>query len=104
VASIKLKKQDKVKVISGKAKGAEGKIMRVLASENRVVIEGVNMAKKHMKPGRQNEKGGIVEREMPVHISNVMLLNKSNEPVKVKKTVENGKRIRVEKKSGKSVD
>ena len=102
--AIKLKKQDRVKVISGKSKGAEGKIMQVLSKENRVIIEGVNKAKKHMKPGRQNEKGGITEREMPVHVSNVMLLNKSNEPVKVRKTVESGKRIRVEKKSGKSVD
>ncbi len=102
--SIKLKKQDRVKVISGKAKGSEGRIIHVFAEENRVIVEGVNKSKKHQKPGRGNEKGGIVEKEMPIHISNVMLLNKSNEPVKVRKTVEGGKRVRVEKKSGKPVD
>jgi len=104
--SIKLRKQDMVQVISGKAKGSRGRIIQVLQEEGnvRVLIEGVNKAKKHQKPGRGSEKGGIIEKEMPVHISNVMLVNKGNEPVKVRKTVENGKRIRVEKKSGKPVD
>jgi large subunit ribosomal protein L24 len=104
MAAIKLKKQDLVKVITGKAKGSTGRIIQVLESEGRVIVEGVNKAKKHQKPGRGSEKGGIIEKEMPVHISNVMLVNKGNEPVKVRKTVENGKRIRVEKKSGKAVD
>lgn len=102
--SIKLRKQDMVQVISGKAKGSRGRILQVMKEEGRVLIEGVNKAKKHQKPGRENEKGGIVDKEMPVHISNVMLVNKGNEPVKVRKTVENGRRIRVEKKSGKPVD
>lgn len=102
--AIKLKKQDMVLVISGKAKGTRGRIIQVLESENRVIVEGVNKAKKHQKPGRGSEKGGIIDKEMPVHVSNVMLVNKGNEPVKVRKTVENGKRIRVEKKSGKAVD
>ena len=102
--AIKLKKQDLVKVISGKAKGNTGRIIQVFEAEGRVLVEGVNKAKKHQKPGRGSEKGGIIEKEMPVHISNVMLVNKGNEPVKVRKTVENGKRIRVEKKSGKAVD
>jgi large subunit ribosomal protein L24 len=104
MAAIKLKKQDMVLVITGKAKGTRGRIIQVLESEGRVIVEGVNKAKKHQKPGRGSEKGGIIEKEMPVHISNVMLVNKGNEPVKVRKTVENGKRIRVEKKSGKAVD
>jgi large subunit ribosomal protein L24 len=104
--AIKLKKQDLVKVISGKAKGNTGRIIQVFAADNTVLVEGVNKAKKHQKPGRggANDKGGIIEKEMPVHISNVMLVNKGNEPVKVRKTVQNGKRIRVEKKSGKAVD
>lgn len=102
--SIKLKKHDRVKVIAGKSKGTEGRIITVLAAENKVIVEGVNIAKKHQKPGRGSEKGGIVDKAMPVHISNVMLVNKSNEPVKVRKTVVSGKRVRVEKKSGKPVD
>ena len=100
----KLKKQDMVKVISGKAKDQTGRIVRVLEEENCIIIEGVNKAKKHQKPSRQDQKGGIIEKEMPVHISNVMLLNKAGEPVKVRKAVQNGKRIRVEHKSGKALD
>ena len=104
--ALKLKKQDNVKVISGKSKGQTGRIIAVVAKDQTVVIEGVNKAKKHQKPGKggANDKGGIIEREMPVHISNVMLLNKGNEPVKVAKKIENGRRIRVEKKSGKAID
>ena len=104
--AIKLKKQDLVKVISGKAKGSTGRIIAVHLADLTVTVEGVNKAKKHQKPGKggANDKGGIIEKEMPVHISNVMLVNKGNEPVKVRKTVENGRRIRVEKKSGKPVD
>ena len=102
--SIKLRKHDNVKVIAGKSKGTIGRIISVVAADNKVIIEGVNVAKKHQKPGRGSEKGGIVDKAMPVHISNVMLVNKSNEPVKLRKTVENGQRIRVEKKSGKPVD
>lgn len=104
MSSIKLKKQDRVKVVSGKAKGQEGRIVKVLADEKRVVIENVNKSKKHQKPSRQDQKGGIIEKEMPIHISNVMLIGKGNEPVKVRKAVENGKRVRLEKKSGKAVD
>ena len=104
--ALKLKKQDLVKVISGKAKGSTGKIMSVQVADLTVIIEGVNKAKKHQKPGRggANDKGGIIEKEMPVHISNVMLVNKGNEPVKVRMKVDNGRRTRVEKKSGKSID
>ncbi|MDQ3001407.1 MAG: 50S ribosomal protein L24 [Fibrobacterota bacterium] len=102
--AIKLRKQDLVKVITGKSKGTTGRIIQVFEAENRVLVEGVNKAKKHQKPGRGSEKGGIIDKEMPVHVSNVVLVNKGNEPVKVRKIVENGKRIRVEKKSGKAVD
>jgi large subunit ribosomal protein L24 len=102
--SIKLRKHDTVKVISGKSKGTVGRIISVLAADNKVIVEGVNVAKKHQKPGRGSEKGGIIDKVMPIDISNVMLVNKSNEPVKVRKTVDNGRRIRVEKKSGKQID
>lgn len=102
--AIKLRKQDMVLVITGKSKGTRGRIIQVFEDEGRLLVEGVNKAKKHQKPGRGNEKGGIIEKETPIHISNVMLVSKGNEPVKVRKTVENGKRIRVEKKSGKAVD
>lgn len=104
--ALKLRKQDMVKVVSGKAKGSTGRIISVQVVAQTVIIEGVNKAKKHQKPGRggANDKGGIIEKEMPVHISNVMLVNKGNEPVKVRMKVVNGRRTRVEKKSGKSID
>lgn len=102
--ALKLKKQDLVKVISGKAKGQSGRIVKVIEKDLTVVIEGVNKAKKHQKPSQRDQKGGIIEKEMPVHVSNVMLLNKSSEPVKVRKTVQDGRRVRVEKKSGKALD
>ena len=108
--AFKFKKNDKVKIISGKFKGTagksvEGKIIRVILAENRVVVEGVHKAKKHMKPNRQNEKGGIMEKEMPIHISNLMLVSpKNGQPVKTRKVIDGGKRVRVEKKSGKPVD
>src|SRR6185436_7045369 len=104
MSSFKLKKQDQVKVISGKNKGKTGRVIKVIADENRVVVEGLNKVKKHQKPTRQDQKGGIVEKEMSLHASNVMLIGKSGEPVKVKKSVQNGKRVRLEQKSGKAVD
>ena len=80
--AIRLKRHDTVKVIAGKQKGSEGKVLRV--EESKVWVEGLNIAKKHSKPSRENEQGGIVEKEMPIHISNVMLVSpKSNKPVKV---------------------
>ncbi len=103
---IHFKKDDKVKVISGKAKDSEGRIISVNREKGKVIIEGVNKGKKHMKPNAKNEKGGILEKEMPVAISNIMLISpKSNKPVKVaKKTGANGKRVRVEKKTGNPID
>ena len=99
-----LKKNDTVKVISGKAKGKTGRILRVLTDKDRAVVEGLNLVKKHQRPSQQDQKGGIVEREAAIHISNLMLVNKSNEPVKVTRRVVDGKRVRVEKKTGKAVD
>jgi large subunit ribosomal protein L24 len=102
--SLNLKKNDTVKVISGKARGKTGRILRVLTAKNTAVVEGLNLVKKHQRPTQQDQKGGIVEREAPIHLSNLMLVNKSNEPVKVARRLVDGKRVRVEKKTGKAVD
>ena len=101
-----LKREDKVQVISGKSKGSSGKILRVLKSKYSVVVEGLNKVKKHEKPNPKNEQGGIVDKEMPIHISNVMFINpKTNKPVRlIRKKDEKGKNIRVEKKTGEPVD
>ena len=79
-----LKVGDKVKVITGSNKGKTGKVSKVLRNENRVIVEGVNIVKKHVKPGRTNETGGILETEAPIHISNVKLV--SEEKKETKKT------------------
>jgi len=92
----KLKKGDTVKVISGKEKGKTGKIQTVLVDKGRVVVEKVNLIKKHQKPDGKG-KGGIVEKEGPIHISNVMYLcSKCGVGVRVKyKMLEDGKKVRV---------
>ena len=99
-----LRKNDMVKVISGKALGKTGRILRVYRDRNRVIVEGANMGKKHQKPSQKDQKGGIVDKELTVHVSNLMLLNKSNEPVQIVRREVGGKRVRVEKKTGKAVD
>ncbi len=106
MTAIKFKKEDVVLVISGKSKGSQGKIIKVLKDKYSVLVEGLNRVKKHEKPNPNNEQGGIVEKEMPIHISNVMLVSsKSNKPVRLgTKVLEDGKRIRIDKKSGDAVD
>lgn len=91
---------DKVVVISGKDKGKEGLITKTLRAENRVVVEGVNVVKKHVKPNGQ-AAGSIVEMEAPIHASNVMHLDpKTNKRTRIGHTVDkNGKKVRVAKKS-----
>ncbi len=73
---MRIKVGDNVRVITGSNKGKEGKVLQVLKNENRVVIDGVNVVKKHVKPNRQNESGGILEVEAPIHASNVKLVDK----------------------------
>lgn len=96
----KIKKGDKVVVISGADRGAEGNVLEVLREKSSVVIEGVNVRKKHTKPSNENP-GGINEINAPIHISNVKLLDpKSGEPTRVGYREENGKVVRYSKKSG----
>ena len=73
---MKIKVGDNVRVITGSNKGKEGKVLKVLRSENKVVIDGVNIVKKHLKPNRTNESGGILEIEAPIHVSNVKVASK----------------------------
>ena len=96
-----VKTGDKVKVIAGKDKGKEGVVVKTIAAKDRVVVEGVNIVKKHQKPNNQYPQGGIVELEAPIHVSNVQLLDPStNEPTKIGYMVEDGKKVRFAKKSG----
>lgn len=103
------KKGDIVVVIAGNDRGVRGEIMRVLPRENRVVIKGVNMVKKHQKPqqgGRSQVQGGIIEFEAPIDASNVMLIDpESDRPTRVGIRVdENGQKIRFAKRSGRDID
>jgi large subunit ribosomal protein L24 len=100
----RIKVNDNVIVISGKEKGKTGKVLNI--SSDRVVIEGVNMIKKHVKPNAANENGGIVEMEASVHASNVMLIDpKTKKGTRVGIEVDkNGKKIRVSKKSNEKLD
>ena len=102
---MKIKKGDRVKVIAGRSKGKVGDVLRVLPSESRVVVSGVNMIKRHTKPGR-TEQGGIVEREAAIHVSNVALLDpKSDKPTKVGfKFLEDGRKVRFARASGETLD
>jgi len=93
---MKLKKGDTVVVITGKDKGKQGEIARVLPSADKVIVSGVNTASKHAKARRANEQAGIIDRDMPVHVSNVMLVHKGK-PVRVGYQQGSGKKVRVAK-------
>jgi large subunit ribosomal protein L24 len=100
-----VKKGDKVMVITGKDKGKSGVVLASFPKKDRVVVEGVNIIKKHSKPSQANPQGGIISKEAPIHVSNVMLLDpKSNEPTRVGYQDVNGKKVRVAKKSGEILD
>ena len=100
-----IKTGDKVRVIAGKDKGKEGSVKKILAAENRVVVEGINMIKKHQKPNNANPNGGVIDTEAPISASNVMLIDPStNEPTRVGYKFVDGKKVRVAKKSGKTID
>jgi large subunit ribosomal protein L24 len=104
--NIKIKKNDKVRVISGNHKGKEGKILKVYRDKNRVIVEGVNIIKRHTRPNQKNPQGGISQKEAAIHISNVMLIDpKANDITRIGMQVlvsEDGKkkRMRYGKKSG----
>ena len=99
-----LKVGDKVIVIAGSNKGKEGTIKKVLKRENRVIIEGVNLVKKHQK-GNGQESGGILEQEAPIHASNVMLIDpKTKKRTRIGHVIENGKKVRIAKKSSEKID
>ena len=99
MGKLKIKTGDTVRVIAGDHKGSEGKIVKVLLEKNKVIVEGVNMVKKHMKPSAQSPQGGIVEKEASIQISNLSLLTSKGETTRVGYKMENGKKVRFSKKS-----
>ncbi|WP_026693332.1 50S ribosomal protein L24 [Peribacillus kribbensis] len=100
-----VKKGDKVVVISGKDKGKQGVILEAYPKKDRVLVEGVNIVKKHSKPSQANPQGGINNQEAAIHVSNVMLLDpKTGTPTRVGTKEVDGKKVRVAKKSGETLD
>jgi large subunit ribosomal protein L24 len=100
----KIKKGDKVVMLSGKDKGKTGEVVRVMPKEHKVVVSGVNTVKRHQRPTQTNA-GGIEEKDAPVHVSNVAIADpKSGEPTRVGFEVRDGKKVRVAKKSGEVID
>jgi large subunit ribosomal protein L24 len=104
----KIRSDDEVIVISGKDRGKTGKVLRVDPGKSRVYVEGLNIIKRHTRPSAApggNQVGGVVEKEGPIHISNVMLIDpKEKKPTRVGISRENGKRFRVAKRSGTKLD
>ena len=102
---LNIRKGDLVKVIAGDSKGQQGKVVEVITKTNRVLVEGANMVSKHTKPNAANPNGGINKMEAPIHISNIMLVDpKSGNTTRVaRKRNEEGKVIRIAKKSGEEI-
>src|SRR6185503_14494406 len=94
---LKIRKGDIVKVIAGDSKGSQGRVLEVILSNRRVLVEGVNLVSKHTKPNAKNTQGGIVKKEMPIHISNVMLIDGKGNPTRVGRREEDGKQVRYSK-------
>jgi large subunit ribosomal protein L24 len=103
MATLKIKKGDTVRVIAGKDKDKEGKVLSVNAENGTAVVEGVNMVKKHMKPGRANQEGGIITQEGPINISNVMYVHKGK-TTRIGFTFQDGKKVRYAKSANEAID
>ena len=100
----KIKSGDSVIVVAGKDKGRKGKVLKVLPQQDKVVVDGINVVKKHIKPRGDGRKGGIVDRTMPIHISNVMIQDPGTaKPTRVGMNTEGAKKTRVAKKSNKTI-
>ena len=105
MSKLHIKKNDTVVVLAGQDKGKTCKVLKVLVDENRALVEGVNMVSKSTKPSAKNPQGGIVKQEAPIHISNLSLVDpKSGKPTRVGiKVTEDGKKVRIAKKSGEEI-
>ena len=103
MAKYLIRKDDRVKVIAGKDKGKVGRVLRVDRGRGRVLVEGINIAKKAMRKKKQEDRGGIMDIEIPIHISNVMLVTRAGEPTRVGIKKENGHRVRVARKNNETV-
>jgi len=102
---LKIRKGDLVQVIAGDSKGKQGKVLEVLVSANRAIVEGANLVSKHTKPNAANPNGGIIKKEAPIHISNLMVIDpKSGKPTRIGRSKNAaGKLVRIAKRSGEEI-
>ena len=102
--SMKIKKGDKVIVITGKDKGKTGEVLKAMPKDCKVLVSGVNVSKRHQKPSQENA-GGIVSKEMPIHVSNVALIDpKDGKATSVRTSEKDGRKVRIAKRSGEAID
>ena len=101
---MKIRLGDTVKVISGSYRGKEGRVLKVINSKERLVVEGINMLKRHMRPSQENPQGGIIEKEGSIHISNVQIVSGGKSTRVGYKILEGGKKVRFSKTTGKNID
>ena len=99
MGKIKIKKDDNVVVIAGEHKGSQGKVFKILRDQNKALVEGVNLIKKHAKPSTQNPQGGIIEKEAPIHLSNVSLTTADGNMTRVGFRLDDGIKVRFSKKN-----
>lgn len=100
----KIKKGDRVVVLTGKDKGREGKVLQVMPKEERVVVEGLNMVQRHTRPTQGDPQGGIKHKEAPLHVSNVAIVDSNGKPTRVGFRVEGDKKVRVAKTTGEVIN
>ncbi len=103
---LKIKKGDRVVVITGRDKGKQGEVLKVLPKESRAIVQGVNLAKRHTRPSAADPSGGILDKELPIHVSNIAHIDpKSGKPTRVGfKLLEGGRKVRVARRSGETID
>ena len=103
MGKIKIKTDDRVLVIAGENKGSKGKVVSVIRDQNKAIVEGVNLIKKHAKPSAQNPQGGIIEKEAPIHISNLSLTTADGEATRVGFRIEDENKVRFAKKNNETL-
>ena len=104
MAAAKIRKGDRVVVLSGKDKGRTGTVLQVMPKDDKVLVQGINVAARHRKPSQTNPQGGIDRREAPMHISKVAVADKDGKPTRVRFETKDGKKVRVAVKSGETID
>jgi large subunit ribosomal protein L24 len=103
MSKLKIKKGDKVVVLSGSSKGTKGSVLKVFPDKEKALVEGVNVIKKHTKPNAENPQGGIVETEAPIYVSKLALVTSDGKPTRVGYEMKDGKKVRIAKKNGKQI-